>query len=71
MSSWLNESQVVRDLAERLLAPKKTHYQEDYISTFWVDLEYKVIESNYIRFHNQYVHNKFGERLKTTVFYNN
>lgn len=33
MTSWINESRMVRDLAERLLSSKRANYQEDYIST--------------------------------------
>lgn len=32
MSSWIQESQLVRELANSLLSPKRIHYQEDYIS---------------------------------------
>lgn len=31
-------------------------------------IEYKVIECNHIRFQNSFTINKYGEKLKTTVF---
>lgn len=34
MTSWLNETAFVQNLAQDMLTPRRNFYQEDYISTY-------------------------------------
>ena len=36
MTSWLKETKLVNDIANNMLAPKKVHYQEDFIRNYQI-----------------------------------
>jgi hypothetical protein len=51
MASWLNESRFVRELADSILAAKKTHYQDDFIRKFSLNAGFQLKEHHH--FHHQ------------------
>ena len=68
MTSWLKETKLVNDIANNMLAPKKVHYQEDFIRNYQIIQDIKCQNSKIWLFKILMSEMVTGKRLKRVFF---